>query len=172
MVCASRVRAAAGNTLQTECAAASHAQNASNGGKLTERSSASKIVGSVYTLSIYAHLLIFLIMQAFNTVQFIEHHHVLPESWASYLMNGDVTSFDNFQERDKELDIIDQYIEDLGLGDPVYCTDEPVFMKYHDAQNYGILASQCIWYTFLEQVDDLSPDPSLSAADRNPSMLR
>jgi len=87
-------------------------------------------------------------------------------------MNGDVTSFDNFQERDKELDIIDQYIEDLGLGDPVYCTDEPVFMKYHDAQNYGILASQCIWYTFLEQVDDLSPDPSLSAADRNPSMLR
>lgn len=111
-------------------------------------------------------------MQAFNTVQFIEHHHVLPQSWASYLINGDATSFDLYEDGQEELDVIDKYIEDLGFGDPVSCTDEPEFMKYHDAQNYGILACDCIWYTFLEQVDDMSPEPSLSAADRNPSMLR
>ncbi len=106
------------------------------------------------------------------SIRFIQHQFDLPADWASYLINGDATSFDLYEDGDEQIAGIDKFIEDTGLGDAVEVSPETFFLKYHDAQNYGVLPCTCATYTFLEQVDDLQPDPSLSAADRNPSMLR
>ena len=104
--------------------------------------------------------------------KYIEHQFQLPAHWASYLFNGDESSFSLYDNGDEEIAIIDEFIKDKGFGDPCEISEDTSFEKYHDAQNYGVLACDCATYTFLEQVDDLQPDPSLSAADRNPSMLR
>ena len=106
------------------------------------------------------------------TIRFIQHQFDLPVDWKCYLLNGDASSFDLYDDGDEEIAAIDQFIEDTGLGAPCEVSEDTFFEKYHAAQNYGILACTCATYTFLEQVDDHQPDPSLSAADRNPSMLR
>jgi len=97
---------------------------------------------------------------------FISHEFELPTHWAPYLINGDEDSLTL-----SEINIIDAFVKETGLGSPVAVGEETFFLKYHDAQNYGVLASDCATYSFLEEVDDLQPEPSLSAADRNPSML-
>ena len=43
----------------------------------------------------------------------------LPSQWASYLINGDASSFDLWEDGDKELAIIDRLLADIGLGGPV-----------------------------------------------------
>lgn len=76
--------------------------------------------------------------------------YMLPAHWASYLINGDASSFSlDEDEGKKELAIIDQIIKNIDAGDPVNCSDEPVFMTYHDARPYGVLAADCLMYTFL-----------------------
>lgn len=76
--------------------------------------------------------------------------YMLPAHWASYLINGDSSSFSlDEDEGEKELAVIDQIIKDIDAGGPVSCSDEPVFMTYHDARPYGILATDCLLYTFL-----------------------
>ena len=102
--------------------------------------------------------------------QFIQHQYDLPADWASYLINGDASSFSLYEDGDEQIAAIDKFIEDTGLGDPSDVSEDTFFLKYHDAQNYGVLACTCATYTFLEQADDFQPDPSLSAAERNPSM--
>ena len=98
---------------------------------------------------------------------FISHEFELPSHWAPYLINNDDSSL----ELD-EINTIDQLIKDTGLGFAVSVSEDTSLLNDHDALNYGVLASNCATYSFLEQVDDLQPEPSLSAADRNPSMLR
>ena len=75
----------------------------------------------------------------------------LPSHWASYLINGDASSFDLWDDGDKELEIIDRLLTDIGLGSPVDVSEESEFMTYHDARLYGILAGDCSTYTFLSQ---------------------
>ena len=78
--------------------------------------------------------------------------YMLPAHWASYLINGDATSFSlNDDGGDAELAVINTIIENIDAGDPVSCSDEPVFMKYHDARPYGVLASDCLMFTFLRK---------------------
>ena len=74
----------------------------------------------------------------------------LPSQWASYLINGDASSFDLWEDGDKELAIIDRLLADIGLGDPVDVSEDCDFMTYHDARPYGVLASDCSTYTFLK----------------------
>ena len=106
------------------------------------------------------------------SIRFIQHEFDLPADWASYLINGDASSFDLYEDGDEQIATIDKFIEDTGLGDPCSVSEDTFFLKYHDAQNYGVLAATCATYTFLEEVDELQPDPSLTAAERNPSMMR
>lgn len=74
----------------------------------------------------------------------------LPACWASYLINGDASSFSlNDDGGEEEIALIDKIIEDLGWGDPTHTSEESGFMKYHDAHNYGVLASDCLTYYFL-----------------------
>ena len=74
----------------------------------------------------------------------------LPSHWASYLINGDASSFELWDDGEAELAIIDRLLADIGLGDPVDVSEESDFMTYHDARSYGVLASDCSTYTFLK----------------------
>ena len=67
----------------------------------------------------------------------------LPAHWASALVNGDFTGLD---EDDEEA--LMRVIAGEQLPDPIACGDEPEFRKYHDAQPYGVLACDCLEYTF------------------------
>ena len=79
-----------------------------------------------------------------------QEDYMLPADWASYLINGDASSFSlDEDEGEAELAIIDQIVANIGAGGPVCCSDESTFMKYHDARPYGILAADCLLYTFL-----------------------
>ena len=67
----------------------------------------------------------------------------LPAHWASALVNGD---YSGLKEQDEEQ--LMRVIAGEGLPDPIDCSDEPEFMKYHDAQPYGVLACHCLTFTF------------------------
>lgn len=67
----------------------------------------------------------------------------LPAHWASALINGD---FSGLEEEDEEQ--LMRVIAGEGLPDPIGCSTEPEFMKYHDAEPYGVLACDCLTFTF------------------------
>ena len=67
----------------------------------------------------------------------------LPAQWASALINGD---WSGLEEREEEQ--LTRVIAGEGLPDPFDVSDEPEFLKYHDAQPYGVLACDCLTYTF------------------------
>jgi hypothetical protein len=88
-------------------------------------------------------------------MKFRTEDYMLPAHWASYLINGDATSFSlNDDGGDEEIAVIDQITDNIGLS-PVSCSDDPVFMKYHDARPYGVLACDCLMFTFLRQISDV-----------------
>lgn len=68
----------------------------------------------------------------------------LPAHWAPALINSD---FSGMEEEDKEA--LMRVIAGEQLPDPIACGDEPEFRKCHDAQPYGVLACDCLEYTFL-----------------------
>jgi hypothetical protein len=67
----------------------------------------------------------------------------LPAHWASALINGD---YSGLEEQDEEQ--LMRVIAGENLPDPIDCSDEPEFLKYHDAQPYGVLACDCLTFTF------------------------
>ena len=67
----------------------------------------------------------------------------LPAHWASALINGDFTGL---EEDDEEA--LMRVIAGEDLPDPVTVGDEVSFRKYHDAHPYGVLACDCLEYTF------------------------
>ena len=67
----------------------------------------------------------------------------LPAHWASALINGDTTGLDDADEN-----MLDWVMTAEGLPAPIDCGEEPEFLKYHDAQPYGVLACDCLEYTF------------------------
>ena len=69
----------------------------------------------------------------------------LPAHWASALINGDYSGLD---EQDEEQ--LMRVIAGEDLPDPIDCSTEPEFMKYHDAQPYGVLACDCLTFTFQD----------------------
>jgi hypothetical protein len=72
----------------------------------------------------------------------------LPAHWASALVNGDYTSFDDSNPDDiKEQSTIAQ-IEDL-FGSCTGVSDTPEFRVHHDASADGVLPCDCLTYTFI-----------------------
>lgn len=75
--------------------------------------------------------------------------YTLPAHWASALINLDYTGVTDEDEQE-----ISDFI-DGEFGESLFCTvtttndNEPEFRKYHDAQPYGVLACDCIDFTFL-----------------------
>ena len=73
--------------------------------------------------------------------------YTLPEFWACYLINGDDSGLSNNDVRQ-----IDQFMANEGLGHPLCCSDDNGdFRTYHDARPYGVLACDCLTYTFEVQ---------------------
>ena len=74
--------------------------------------------------------------------------YTLPAHWASYLINGDASSFSLYgEEGEKEVEAIDDWVKDTGdLGFCLGCSDEPEFSRNHDAT--GVLACDCLEFTF------------------------
>lgn len=67
----------------------------------------------------------------------------LPAHWANALFYGDLTGLD---EQDHEA--MTQLVAGEQLPDPLSCSDEPFFAKYHDATPYGMPACNCLTFTF------------------------
>lgn len=69
--------------------------------------------------------------------------YTLPAHWAPALVNGDFTGM---EEDDEEA--LMRVVAGENLPDPLSVSDEPEFVKYHDAQPYGVLECDCLTYTF------------------------
>lgn len=75
--------------------------------------------------------------------------YTLPAHWASILINHDYTGTSDEVEQE-----ISNFI-DGEFGESLFCTvsltndSEPEFRKYHDAHPYGVLACDCLDYTFI-----------------------
>lgn len=67
----------------------------------------------------------------------------LPASWASALVNGDLTGLGEGEE-----EALMRVVAGENLPDPLSVSEDPEFLKYHDAQPYGVLACDCLTFTF------------------------
>jgi hypothetical protein len=74
--------------------------------------------------------------------------YTLPAYWASYLINGDESGLEG-----REALQIEGFLAGEGLlNNCLSCSDDNGdFRKYHDATAYGILACDCLTYTFEVQ---------------------
>ena len=71
----------------------------------------------------------------------VKYTYTAPAYWASYLINGDASGMD-----DDEAAQCDAWIDSLGYGAPVDCSDEGEFAHSNDATDLG--GAVCT-YTFL-----------------------
>jgi hypothetical protein len=74
----------------------------------------------------------------------------LQDHWASALFNDDSSGLEP-----EDLEQLEAFIEGEGLSWPLGFEEEeegeevsPSFMRYHDAQPYGVLAAMCLPYVF------------------------
>ena len=71
----------------------------------------------------------------------------LPDHWAPALFNDDPTGLE-----DSEIEQLEAFMSGEGLSLPLGYEEsegeDPAFMRYHDAQPYGVLASMCMPYLF------------------------
>jgi hypothetical protein len=73
--------------------------------------------------------------------------YTLPAYWASALINGDESGLEQ-EEQDTLGAFIEYMLQEHGACHCVDCTEEPVFSKYHEARPFGVLACDCLDYTF------------------------
>ena len=78
---------------------------------------------------------------------FTETKLLLPAHWACALINGDTTGFDSTPGDDHEVSIICE-VQRL-FGSCVAASDYPEFAWTHDATADGILAADCLTFTFI-----------------------
>lgn len=79
---------------------------------------------------------------------FTETKMLLPAHWASALINGDTTGFGDTPSDDNEISVISE-IQRL-FGSCVDASDYPEFAWTHDASSHGVLAGDCLTFTFIE----------------------
>jgi len=97
-----------------------------------------------------------------NAKRFEEVTYTAPAHWASYLFNDDASGLDYYNTPgddagDRELAAADAFIESVGLGAPVGCSEESEFLwrpdycaRDKDGRNLG---GDCLTYTFLREVE-------------------
>lgn len=72
----------------------------------------------------------------------------LPDHWASALINGDMTAFDD-AEHDEFNKWLEGHVKEYGSFWCLSKADESEgFLQYHDARSAGVLACDCSIYTF------------------------
>lgn len=77
--------------------------------------------------------------------------YTLPTYWASALINGDESGLEQ-EDQDALGAFIQHMLQEHGQCHCVDCTEEPEFTRYHDARPYGVLACDCLEYTFHVRV--------------------
>jgi hypothetical protein len=74
--------------------------------------------------------------------------YTLPEHWLSALFNGDDSGLDESDCEALEA-FTDSVVADYGQAWPVdYDESGAGFMRYHDAQPFGVLACDCVEVSF------------------------
>ena len=73
------------------------------------------------------------------------HEYTAPSHWATYFFNDDSSGMD-----DDDIAAADAFIDWVGMGAPVDCTDDVGFTHYHDAHRFCPLGADCYTYTFLD----------------------
>lgn len=81
---------------------------------------------------------------------FTSHTYTLPAHWAVAVLYGDVTGFDEAEEAAFNAWFAD-VTEEHGQTFVGTICDEPLFLTYHDARPYGVLACDCYEYTLLTE---------------------
>ena len=76
----------------------------------------------------------------------------LPDFWASAIINNDESGLED-EDIEKLNDFIEYWKDDIYISSADIPSDENAcieshFMKYHDAQMFGILACNCCEYIF------------------------
>lgn len=72
--------------------------------------------------------------------------YTLPAHWASYLINGDGSSFSLYDDGDEELASIDRWLEANNLGFCIDCSGEAYFSWCNDGPSD--LAGDMLDYVF------------------------
>lgn len=80
-------------------------------------------------------------------------NYLLPAHWSSYLVNNDASGFSA-----KDIEVCQSLLRDEKLGSCLTCSDESNFCKSHDATKYGVLACNCLTYTFPKLSKPQTPD--------------
>lgn len=77
--------------------------------------------------------------------------YLLPAHWASYLINGDASSFSlNDDGGDAEIKAINRWCQDMEVGFCQDCSDEPRFSRWNDGPNNS-QGGDVLDYTFEVQ---------------------
>jgi len=77
-----------------------------------------------------------------NPMGFTETTLLLPAHWACALINGDYDTIEGMEA------CVINHIEGL-YGSCVDCTTDASFYKFHDATADGVLACDCLEFTFI-----------------------
>ena len=72
----------------------------------------------------------------------------LPDFWATALFYDDTSGFEYEDEKHFQ-DFCQWMLKHYGTSEPVDIDDEVSFMKYHDAERFGVLACNVHKYTFI-----------------------
>jgi hypothetical protein len=100
------------------------------------------------------------------TKRFETETYTAPACWASYLINGDASGLDYYNTPDdpagdREIAAADAFIESVGLGSPVSCSEESEFRWHPDycarSADGRKLGGDCLTYSFLRQVEESAP---------------
>ena len=73
----------------------------------------------------------------------------LPDFWATALFYDDTSGFEYEDEKPFQ-DFCEWMLKHYGTSEPVAMLEDPHFMKYHDASQFGVLACNVHEYTFYE----------------------
>jgi hypothetical protein len=69
--------------------------------------------------------------------------YTLPDFWASALINDDASGL-----TDEEHEQLNDWLEDYKPGFCVNVSEDTQFTKWHDARDAGVLACNCLEFTF------------------------
>ena len=87
-------------------------------------------------------------------MKFSETELTIPTHWLSAIINGDETSFDYYDDP-ADYDAYQRFTAEE-IGSATVCLPdewEPEFLRYHDAQPYGVLACDCVRAVLLRPVE-------------------
>jgi len=74
----------------------------------------------------------------------------LPAFWATALFYDDTSAFESYEDDKQFQDFCAYMLKEHGSSEPVDCSEERGFMKYHDATRFGVLACDVLEFTFIE----------------------